>query len=192
MEQSLNIETFAAVAEMVAAQLRIKEADRWSPQIIQLKYVSFSSSYPEVTGQQFMWAAEQWIQSTGKRDFVRYPTWDELMAPLYCSENGLANRSWGFRPNLPSYLAPKPWQLELLPRSPRSLAAPPDASNASAYALTGAAQQAALLGLPAVAEEPAPLLPAPPVQPPKDWYELVKRAEEYQPSEDYEATCEPD
>jgi hypothetical protein len=179
MERTLNIETFVAVAEMVAAQLRIKEADRWPPQIIQLKYVSFQGSYPEVTGPQLMWAAEQWIQSTATRDFIRYPTWDELMSPLFRSENGLANRSWGFRPDLPRYLSPQPWQLELLPTAPRSLAAPPDPANAAAYQLQGAAQAAALAGLPAVPEPPR-LPPAPPAIDGEEWQNLLQQARDYE------------
>lgn len=135
MEQQsgLSIETFLAVAEMVAAQLRIKDADRWTPQICQLKYVSFASEFPEVNDQQFLWAAEQWLQSTGGRDFLRYPTWRELMAPLYRTENGMANRSWGFRPDLPRLCAPSPQQLQLLPAAPLSIASSPDPHNSDAY-----------------------------------------------------------
>lgn len=135
MEQQgcLSIETFLAVAEMVAAQLRIKESDRWSPHICQLKYVSFTSEFPEVTDPQFLWAAEQWLQSTGGQDFLRYPTWKELMVPLYRSENGLANRSWGFRSDLPAMCRPTGEQLRLLPSAPQSVAAPPDPQNGDAY-----------------------------------------------------------
>jgi hypothetical protein len=135
MEQQgrLTIETFLAVAEMVAAQLRIKESDRWSPHICQLKYVSFTSEFPEVSDPQFLWAAEQWLQGTGGQDFLRYPTWKELMVPLYRSENGLANRSWGFRSELPAMCRPTRDQLRLLPSAPQSAAAPPDPKNADAY-----------------------------------------------------------
>lgn len=135
MEQQscLSIETFLAVAEMVAAQLRIKESDRWSPHICQLKYVSFTSEFPEVTDRQFLWAAEQWLQGTGGQDFLRYPTWKELMVPLYRAENGLANRSWGFRADLPAMCRPTGEQLRLLPSAPQSVAAPPDPQNGDAY-----------------------------------------------------------
>lgn len=135
MEQpcGLTIETFLAVAEMVAAQLRIKEADRWTPQICQLKFVSFTSEFPEVNDRQFLWAAEQWLQGTGGREFVRYPTWRELMAPLYRTENGMANRSWGFRADLPALCAPTPQQQQLLPAAPHSIAASPDPHNSEAY-----------------------------------------------------------
>jgi hypothetical protein len=123
---SLTIETFLAVAEMIAAQLRIKEADRWSAAICKLKFVSFTTDFPEVTDPQFLWAAEQWLQSTGGKDFLRYPTWRELMAPLYRTENGLANRSWGFRETLPPMCQPTPAQLQLMPATPQSIAGPPD------------------------------------------------------------------
>jgi len=102
----LTAETFLAVAEMIAAQLRIKEADRWSPHICQLKFHSFTSEFPEITEPQFMWVAEQWIQGTGPDTFKRYPTWRELMAPLYRTQNGMANRSWGFREEPAVLLSP--------------------------------------------------------------------------------------
>lgn len=135
MEQQcgLTIETFLAVAEMVASQLRIKDADRWTPQICQLKFVSFTSEFPEVNDRQFLWAAEQWLQATGGRDFLRYPTWRELMAPLYRSENGMANRSWGFRADLPALCAPTPQQQLLLPATPCSISPSPDPHNSEAY-----------------------------------------------------------
>lgn len=135
MEQQggLTIETFLAVAEMVAAQLRIKEADRWPPAICQLKYVSFLSEFPEVNDAQLLWSAEQWLQSTAGRGFLRYPTWRELMSPLYRCENGLANRSWGFKPDLPGMCQPTRHQLRQLPAAPQSIAASPDPNNADAY-----------------------------------------------------------
>lgn len=135
MEQQgcLTIETFLAVSEMLASFMRLKEADRWTPHICQLKFASFCSEFPEVNEKQFVWAAEQWLQSTGLKDFLRYPTWRELMAPLYRSENGLANRSWGFRHDLPPMFLPTADQLALLPAAPRSMTAAPDPQNAAAY-----------------------------------------------------------
>jgi len=129
----LTPETFLAVAEMIAAHLRIKEADRWSPHICRLKFHSFTSEFPEINEPQFMWAAEQWIQSLKPDVFKRYPTWKELMAPLYRSENGLANRSWGYKPELPGFCQPTQPQLAMLPAEPYSLAAAPDPHNADAY-----------------------------------------------------------
>lgn len=134
---ALTRETFFAVAEMVAGQLRLKEADRWSAHVCRLKYHSFTSEFPEVVDAQFMWAAEQWIQ--GLNDgFHRYPTWRELMAPLYRCEGALANRSWGPRDGLPGFVRFKPEQLALLPDRPRSMLPPPDCHNAAAYALAQA------------------------------------------------------
>lgn len=129
---SLTRETFLAVAEMVAGHLRIKDADRWSPHVCRLKFHSFTAEFPEVSDTQFMWAAEQWIQGLDD-GFHRYPTWRELMAPLYRCEAGLANRSWGPRPDLPAFARFKPEQLALLPQEPRSQLAPPDQRNAAAY-----------------------------------------------------------
>lgn len=131
-QQSLTPETFLAVTEMVAAHLRIKEADRWSPHICRLKFHSFTTEFPEVNETQFMWAAEQWIQGCGP-GFTRYPTWKELMAALYRTENGLANRSWGFRSELPAFLAPTVEQLMMLPGKAASIATATDPTNAAAY-----------------------------------------------------------
>ena len=146
MEQPgcLTIETFLAVSEMLAAFMRLKEADRWTPHICQLKYVSFCSEFPEVNEKQFVWAAEQWLQGTGGKDYLRYPTWRELMAPLYRSENGLANRSWGFRSDLPPMFLPTPDQLAMLPATPTSMTAAPDPQNAGAYRLFDSPHQAAI------------------------------------------------
>lgn len=130
---SLSRETFLAVAQMVDGHLRLKGADRWTPHICRLKYHSFTSEFPEVGDAQFMWAAEQWIQGTSPVAFHRFPTWSELMAPLYRTEAGRANRSWGPRPDLPPFVQFKPEQLALLPDAPRSLLSAPDQQNAAAY-----------------------------------------------------------
>lgn len=134
----LTRETFYAVTEMVVGHLRIKDADRWSEHVCKLKYLSFIGEFPEVGEAQFMWAAEQWIQACGP-GFTRFPTWKELMAPLYRTENGLANRSWGFREvgngagQIPAFCAPMPEQLALLPATPASISPAADPHNAAAY-----------------------------------------------------------
>lgn len=127
----LTPETFFAAVEMIHSHLRTKESDRWSPAVCRLKWHSFTSEFPEVSEAQFMWASEQWIQSLGD-GFTRFPTWKELMVPLFRTQNGLANRSWGFKKGLPPFLAPSPWQLELQP-APQSLPPCPDPTNADAY-----------------------------------------------------------
>lgn len=164
---SLTPETFLAVAEMIAAQLRIKEADRWSPHICRLKFHSFTSEFPEITETQFMWAAEQWIQGLEPNTFKRYPTWKELMAPLYRTENGMANRSWGFREELPPFCRPTDTQLAMLPAARRSLSAAPDPHNSDAY-------------VPFANNDKQPLLP--PIQEdcpltPKRWQDYLQWAE---------------
>lgn len=136
MAPLLAPDTFLAIAEMVAAQLRIKEADRWSPQICQLKYISFTSEFPEVSDQQFLWAAEKWLQSTAGEDFLRYPTWTELMSPLYRCENGLANREWGFKEELPALVAPTAEQLAMMPASPEPPLALPPVEGPTHHGLT--------------------------------------------------------
>lgn len=132
-------ETFLAVAEMVAGHLRLKEADRWSSHICKLKFHSFTSEFPEVSDLQLMWAAEQWVQAL-PAGFTRYPTWRELMAPLYRREGGLANRSWGPAEGLPGFVQFKPAQLALLPTEARSMLPPPDIQNPDAYQVVSVGQ----------------------------------------------------
>lgn len=136
---SLTIETFLAGCEMVAAHLRVKELDRWTPHVCRLKLASFSAAFPEVDEAQFLWAAEQWIQRTDPRAFHRFPVWSELMAPLYRSEEGMANRSWGFHPDLPRFLRPTPEQLAALPHRSGSVLPPADPQNPAAYQTVGLA-----------------------------------------------------
>jgi hypothetical protein len=140
----LTPETFLAVAEMVAGHLRLKEADRWSPHVCRLKLHSFTAEFPEVNDPQLMWAAEKWIQSTDPQAFHRFPVWAELMAPLYRTEGGLANRSWGPKEGLPRFVQFKPAQMALLPQQPVSIHAAPDPANAQAYALVQGSQRPAL------------------------------------------------
>ena len=130
--QSLTPETFLAVTEMIAGHLRMKEGDRWTPHVCRLKFHSFQSQFPEVNEAQLMWAAEMWIQSLNPAAFARFPTWRELMAPLYRTEGGLANRSWGFREDLPPFARPSAAQLAQLPPK-RSMLPPPDTGNPEAY-----------------------------------------------------------
>jgi hypothetical protein len=132
-------ETFLAVAEMVAGHLRLKDADRWSSHVCKLKFHSFTSEFPEVSDPQLMWAAEQWVQALPS-GFTRYPTWRELMAPLYRCEGGLANRSWGTKPSLPAFVRFTADQRKMLPAVPRSLLPPPDIQNPDAYQVVGGGQ----------------------------------------------------
>lgn len=172
---SLTPETFLAVTEMIAAHLRIKEADRWSPHICRLKFHSFTSEFPEINEPQFMWAAEQWIQATEAAAFLRYPTWGELMSPLYRTEAGRANRSWGPREELPAFVRFKPEQLALLPHQPKSLAPPPDQNNIDAYRTVGRAGEAEAKGLPLAPVEEPLLLPAGPGLSDEQWQAYLER-----------------
>ena len=129
----MKIETFLAGIEMVQQQLRVKKEDRWSVEVCGLKFNSFISEFPEVNDAQFFWSCERWIQDYTKTEFTRMPTWQQLMCPLYCVENGRANRSWGFKRDLPAFVAPTPEQKGLLPEHPRSIAGVADPHNADAY-----------------------------------------------------------
>lgn len=118
----LQPEAFFLGCDLIFAQLRLKEADRWSEGVALLKLASFTTAFPEVNDRQFLWACEQWCQGvTNGSGFRCFPPWVELVAPLYRRENGLANRSWGFNPNLPHALLPTAQQIAMLPRQRRSL-----------------------------------------------------------------------
>ena len=131
--ESLSGETFLAGVEMIQQQLRIKREDHWSQAVCKLKFVSFKSEFPEVNDSQFCWACEQWIQQHSNQDYVTFPLWRELMTPLYAVENGQANRSWGFKRDLPPAIAPSAEQKALLPPTARSIAGAADPQNRDAY-----------------------------------------------------------
>ena len=129
----LTPETFLAGIQMIQQQLRIKRDDHWSTAVCKLKYASFRSEFPEVNDPQFFWACEQWIQQFSAKDFATMPTWRQLMVPLYACENGQANRSWGFKRELPASVAPTEQQMALLPSEVKSIAGAADPHNAAAY-----------------------------------------------------------
>ena len=131
--ESLNPSTFLSGVEMIQQQLRVKREDRWSEVVCKLKFHSFQVEFPEVNDAQFFWACEQWVQNSSGKDFVRFPLWTELMSCLYASENGQANRSWGFKRDLPSFVAPTQEQRACLPERPKSIAGASDPSNPDAY-----------------------------------------------------------
>ena len=133
MEHQLSPETFFAGVEMLQQQLRVKRDDQWSAAVCKLKFHSFQSEFPEVSDPQFFWACERWIQEYSSKDFVRMPTWGQLMAPLYATETGQANRSWGFKRDLPAFVSPTSEQKAMLPEKARSIAGAADPQNAAAY-----------------------------------------------------------
>ena len=82
---------------------------------------------------QFFWACEQWVQTHSSKEYARFPVWDELMTSLYAVENGKANRSWGFKRELPKFVVPTDEQKAMLPGKPRSIAGAADPHNSDAY-----------------------------------------------------------
>ena len=66
-----RLKTFLSAVEMAQQALRMKREDFWSLQVAP-KYVSFTSEFPEVNEAQFFWACEQWIQSSGAKDFLAF------------------------------------------------------------------------------------------------------------------------
>lgn len=130
----LTIDAFCVVVEMLFSHLRLKDADRWSEDVALLKFQSLAGAWPELSSQQLMWSAEMWIQSTAGKDFLKFPAWAELLAPLYrCDHQGLAVRAAGFRPDLPAGLAPTPQQLALLEGAPDPRRLPPPGADPAAY-----------------------------------------------------------
>jgi hypothetical protein len=117
----LTPEAFLAGCELLMSHVRMRESDRWGELACKVKYASFRGAFPEVDREQFLWACEQWIQETAGQDFLRFPTWTELMATLYGTEAGLANRSYGFKPDLPAWLQPTERQRAMLPRQAKTL-----------------------------------------------------------------------
>ena len=127
---------FTKGCRLIAKTIRVRADAQWDDEDFTLKFLSFVEEFPEVNGRQFLWCCERWIQAqTG--DFLRFPTWRQLMVPLYRTEQGLANRSWGFRDDLPNPLLPTAQQKALLPERGRSLLPAPDPTNSQAYAVVG-------------------------------------------------------
>jgi hypothetical protein len=146
----LDPEAFTRGCRMIERHIRTRADAAWSTEDFKLKFVSFSSDFPEVSTPQFLWACERWIQgATG--EFLRFPTWRQLMVPLYRCQSGAPNRAWGFKEDLPRSLQPTRQQLAMLPSGLAS--APPDgAENPAAYRLVSAGGDGQRL-LPAVASD---------------------------------------
>ena len=125
----LTPEAFFMGCEILFSHLRLKESDRWSQGVALVKLASFTDAFPEVSDRQFLWACEQWVQAATGDKFRTVPPWRELVAPLYRQEAGLANRSWGFKADLPAFLQPTPQQQQLLPRRPQSLLSSSDPAH---------------------------------------------------------------
>lgn len=151
----LDPEAFTRGCRMIERHIRVRPDAAWSTEDFKLKFCSFSSEFPEVSTPQFLWACERWIQgATG--EFLRFPTWRQLMAPLYRCQGGMPNRAWGFKPDLPRSLQPTRQQLAMLPAGPGS--SPPDgAENPAAYSLVAAGGEQRLL--PAAAPDSLSLTP---------------------------------
>ena len=132
----LDPEAFTRGCRMIERHIRTRADAAWSTEDFKLKFVSFGTDFPEVSTPQFLWACERWIQAaTG--EFLRFPTWRQLMVPLYRCQGGMPNRAWGFKEDLPRSLQPTRQQLAMLP--PGSNPIPPDgAENPAAYHLVAA------------------------------------------------------
>ena len=133
----LDPKAFVKGCTLVANHIRTRADCKWDEEDWKLKYASFGDDFPEVSSIQFLWACERWIQIQGAGNFLRFPTWNELMAPLYRCENGLANRSWGPKEDLPKSVRFSTDQCLLMPTRPHSIAPAPDPQNAQAYEVVG-------------------------------------------------------
>lgn len=147
----LDPETFTRGCRMIERHIRTRADAAWATEDFKLKFVSFGTDFPEVSTPQFLWACERWIQqATG--EFLRFPTWQQLMVPLYRCQSGLPNRAWGFKEDLPRSLQPTRQQLALLPSGSGSTT-PDGAENPAAYHLVAAGSDSPRL-LPAPVRHP--------------------------------------
>jgi len=168
----LDPEAFTRGCRMIERHIRTRADAAWSTEDFKLKFVSFSTDFPEVSTPQFLWACERWIQgATG--EFLRFPTWRQLMVPLYRCQSGVPNRAWGFKEDLPRSLQPTRQQLAMLPSG---LASPPPdgAENPAAYSLVAAGGDEQRL-LPAAASDSQSLSR-------KDWIEYLQKGQQRQGS----------
>jgi hypothetical protein len=132
----LDPEAFTRGCRMIERHIRTRADAAWSTDDFKLKFVSFGTDFPEVSTPQFLWACERWIQgATG--EFLRFPTWNKLMVPLYRCSDGIPMRAWGFKEDLPRSLQPTRQQLAMLPSRPPSLP-PAGAEDPAAYSLVAA------------------------------------------------------
>ena len=129
----LSARAFVKGCTLVAKYIRVRDSADWEPEDFTLKILGFSKDFPEVNDGQFIYACEEWIQAQGQADFLRFPTWKQLMVPLYRTENGIANRSWGPRPDLPGPVQFTAEQLDQLPAAVQSVEPYPDPIIARAY-----------------------------------------------------------
>lgn len=132
----LDPEAFTRGCRWIERHIRIRPDAAWNTEDFKLKFVSFNTDFPEVSTPQFLWACERWIQgATG--EFLRFPTWNKLMVPLYRCRDGIPMRAWGFKEDLPRCLQPTRQQLAMLPSRPPSLP-PAGAEDPAAYSLVAA------------------------------------------------------
>ena len=151
----LDPAAFTRGCRMIERHIRTRADAAWSTEDFKLKFVSFSSDFPEVSTPQFLWACERWIQgATG--EFLRFPTWQQLMVPLYRCSAGIPSRAWGFKESLPRSLQPTQQQLAMLPAG-LGPTPPNGAENPAAYSLVAAGAQQRLL--PAAAPDSLSLTP---------------------------------
>jgi len=168
----LEPEAFTRGCRMIERHIRIRADAVWSTEDFKLKFVSFSSDFPEVSTPQFLWACERWTQgATG--EFLRFPTWSKLMVPLYRCQSGVPNRAWGFKEDLPRSLQPTRQQLAMLP-SGLALPPPDGAENPAAYSLVAAGGDGQRL-LPAGASDSQSLSR-------KDWIKYLQEGQQRQGS----------
>jgi hypothetical protein len=139
----LDPEAFTRGCRMIERHIRTRPDAAWDTEEFKLKFLSFSIDFPEVSTPQFLWACERWIQdATG--EFLRFPTWQQLMVPLYRCQGGMPNRAWGFKADLPRYVQPTSQQLAMLPAVSGAIV-PKGAENPAAYHLAAAGNGQRLL-----------------------------------------------
>lgn len=121
MGDGMNTDEFSQISTMIFSHLRLRINDHWPPIAVPVKLASLLSAFPGLTKNQYLYAAEKWIQAnpdaSGK--YKAFPTWRELMVPLFNTgmNNGLAYYHLGTRDGVPDPLRVDPAP-QLAPATP--------------------------------------------------------------------------
>lgn len=107
-------EVALAQLEAIEAFLRLPLAAQLTKEQRKMKLMLLQSSFPETSTAHLCWCVARWMEKVGSDGFARFPSWEEVLAPLYIELNGHPSRQAGYKPTLPSFLRPATWQLQAL------------------------------------------------------------------------------
>lgn len=107
-------EVVLAQLEAIEAFLRVPSAAQLTADQRKMKLVLLQSEFPETSTAHLCWCVAQWMERCGSEEFRRFPSWEEVLAPLYIELNGRPSRAAGYKKTLCPFLQPAAWQLEAL------------------------------------------------------------------------------